>query len=391
MKVSTLPVFKLGFRPFYLLAAIFAVSALPVWLAIYFGIIPASAYLSGVAWHSHEMVFGFAIAVISGFLLTAVRNWTGLPTPSGGPLAALALLWVSGRLLLLLGPPMLAELVDFAFLPALAVAVAIPIARSRNVRNFKVLAVLGGLMIANGGFHLAQLGVLPSAFSRISIITALDVIVILIAIVAGRVIPAFIGNAVPAARPKTIYAVEVAAILPLLIILVLGPGSFWISVPVSIWIGLLLIAAAAHIVRLLLWDPFQTRHNALLWMLPVAYAWVPIALLLRAGAAVPTLGIPASAAFHALTIGAIASLMVAMMTRSALGHTGRVLKAGPIEISTFLMLQAAAIVRVVPGIIWPQHYQAYVIGSATLWSLAFAIFIMGYWTILTRPRIDEPQ
>ncbi len=391
MKVSTLSIFLLGFRPFYLLAALFAVSALPVWLAIYLGIIPASAYLSGVAWHSHEMVFGFAIAVISGFLLTAVRNWTGLPTPSGGPLAALALLWVSGRVLLLLGPPMLAELVDFAFLPALAVAVAIPIARSRNARNFKVLAVLGGLMIANGAFHLAQLSVLPSAFSRISIIAALDVIVILIAIVAGRVIPAFIGNAVPTARPKTIYAVEVVAILPLLLILVLGPGSFWISVPVSIWIGLLLIAAVAHIARLLLWDPFQTRHNALLWMLPVAYVWVPIALLLRAGAAVPMLGIPASAAFHALTIGAIASLMVAMMTRSALGHTGRVLKAGPIEIATFLMLQTAAIVRVVPGVIWPQHYQAFVIGSAILWSLAFAIFIMGYWTILTRPRIDEKQ
>lgn len=391
MKLSTLPVFLLGFRPFYLVAAVFAVVALPVWIGSFFGAIPAGAYLGGIAWHSHEMVFGFATAVIAGFLLTAVRNWTGLPTPSGGVLAALALLWVSGRLLVAAGPPIVAAIADLAFLPALATAIAIPITRSRNVRNFKVLAVLGGLMIANGGFHLAELGVLPSAFSRISIIAALDVIVILITIVAGRVIPAFIGNAVPTARPKSIYVVEVAAVLPLLIILALGPGSFWISVPVSIWIGLLLIAAVAHIIRLLLWDPFQTRRNALLWMLPVAYAWVPTALLLRAGAALPMLGIPASAAFHALTIGAIASLMVAMMTRSALGHTGRVLKAGPIEIATFLMLQAAALVRVVPGIFWPQHYQAYVIGSATLWSLAFAIFIMGYWTILTRPRIDENQ
>ena len=356
MKLSTLPVFLLGFRPFYLVAAVFAVVALPVWIGSFFGAIPASAYLGGVAWHSHEMVFGFATAVIAGFLLTAVRNWTGLPTPSGGVLAALALLWVSGRLLVLAGPPIVAAIADLAFLPALATAIAIPIARSRNVRNFKVIAVLGGLMIANGGFHLAELDVLPSAFSRISIIAALDVIVILITIVAGRVIPAFIGNAVPTARPKSIYAVEVAAVLPLLIILALGPGSFWISVPVSTWIGLLVVAAVAHIIRLLLWDPFQTRRNALLWMLPVAYGWVPIALLLRAGAAVPTLGIPASAAFHALTIGAIASLMVAMMTRSALGHTGRALKAGPIEIATFLMLQAAAIVRVLPGIFWPQHY-----------------------------------
>jgi uncharacterized protein involved in response to NO len=382
------PLFVLGFRPFYLLAAIFAVVALPFWLGIVFGAIPAGGYLGGLAWHSHEMVFGFATAVIAGFLLTAVRNWTGLPTPGGSALAALALLWVAGRVLVLVGPPLPAAVVDLAFLPVLALVIAIPVARSGNRRNIKVVAVLGGLMIANGSFHLAQLGVLPVGFSRLSIIAALDVIVILIAIVAGRVIPAFIGNAVAAAQPQSNVAIDVTAILSLLLILVVGPMRFWFAIPTSIWIGLLLVAAGAHTVRLLLWDPFMTRHNALLWMLPVAYAWIPITLLLRAVVELP-MGVPASAPVHALTVGAITSLMVAMMTRSALGHTGRALKAGPAEVSAFLLLQIAAIVRIVPGIVWPQYYPEFLAGSAVLWTLAFAIFLMRYWSILTRVRIDQ--
>jgi uncharacterized protein involved in response to NO len=390
MQFSTHPIFLLGFRPFYLLAAMFAVVAMPVWLGIYFGVIPAGGYLDGAAWHSHEMVFGFVTAVISGFLLTAVRNWTGLPTPSGGVLAALAALWLLGRAFMLSGPPMLAAVVDFAYLPALAVAVAIPIARSRNTRNFKIIGVLVGLALANLGFHLSQSGVLPADVGRIAVIVALDIVAILVAIVAGRVIPVFTANAVPDARPRTIYGVEVLAVGSLVLLLVLDISSYWNQVPGRLWSGLLVVAGVSHLVRLLLWDPFQTRRNALLWMLPVAYAWIPVALLLRAVAALP-MGIPTSTAFHALTVGAIASLMVAMMTRSALGHTGRALKAGRIEIGTFLLLQSAAIVRIVPGIVWPQHYPAFLTGSATLWTLAFFVFVLGYWTILTRPRIDEKQ
>ena len=390
MQFSAHPIFLLGFRPFYLLAAIFAVVALPVWLGTYFAVIPAGGYLDGAAWHSHEMVFGFVTAVISGFLLTAVRNWTGLPTPSGGALAGLAALWLLGRAFMLSGPPMLAAVVDFAYLPALAVAVAIPIARSRNVRNFKIIGVLVGLALANLGFHLSQSGVLPADVGRIAVIVALDIAAILVAIVAGRVIPVFTANAVPDARPRTIYGVEVLAVGSLVLLLVLDINSYWNQVPGRLWSGLLVVAGVSHLVRLLLWDPFQTRRNALLWMLPVAYAWIPVALLLRAVAALP-MGIPTSTAFHALTVGAIASLMVAMMTRSALGHTGRALKAGRIEIGAFLLLQSAAIVRIVPGIVWPQHYPAFLTGSATLWTLAFFVFVLGYWTILTRPRIDEKQ
>lgn len=382
------PVLSLGFRPFYLLAAIFAAVAIPIWMGIYLGAISPGSYLNGFLWHSHEMVFGFAVAVISGFLLTAVRNWTGLATPSGGPLAALVVLWLLGRVLMLLGSPIVAAVADFLFLPALGLSVAIPISRSRNRRNFKVIIVVAGLAMTNLSFHLAQFGVLPGGVGRLSIIVALDIIVILIVVIGGRVIPAFIGNAVPSAKPRHILSVEVLVFGSLLLILAAEISTAWYAVPGWIWFGLFSVAAISNIVRLLLWDPFKTRHNTLLLMLPVAYAWIPVSLSLRAMAELP-LGISTALGLHALTIGAIASLMVAMMTRSALGHTGRTLKAGYIEIGAFLLLQLAAIMRILPGFIWPQHYQLYLNSSVVLWSLAFGIFLFGYWTALTRVRVDE--
>jgi uncharacterized protein involved in response to NO len=382
-----LPIFALGFRPFYLLAIILAAVALPVWLGVYFGIIAPSGYLSGIAWHSHEMLFGFVVAVIAGFLLTAVRNWTGLPTPTGIALSILAGIWLLARILMWTGPAALAAVVDLSFLPALAVAIAIPIARSRNRRNFKVLLILVGLGGANLAFHLTMLGVLPVGVDRLSIVVTLDIIMILMAIMAGRVIPAFTRNAVAGAHPRQVLSIEVLALGSLVLILIAEIGSFWFAIDTVLWCALFATAAIMHVIRLLLWQPFRARHDPLLWMLPVAYAWIPVALFFRAVATLPT-GIPETVAFHALTTGAMASLMTAMMTRSALGHTGRELKAGRIEISVFLLIQAAALTRIVPGLIWPQHYPTYMTVSAGLWSLAFIVFLSRYWSILSRARID---
>jgi len=389
MWLSTLPVFKLGFRPFYLLAALFAALALPLWMGIYLGYIAPGGY-PGVAWHSHEMVFGFAIAVIAGFLLTAVRNWTGLETPAGSRLTALAALWLLGRVLMLLGPPTAAAIIDFLFLPALGLAVGIPIVRSKNRRNYKVLIVVSGLAVANLSFHLAQLGIFSVDFGRLSIVVALDMIVILMAIIGGRVIPAFIGNALPVARPRQLFGVEVVAISSLFLILAADISSVRLLLPGDFRSGLMVVASIANFIRLLLWNPFQARHDVLLGMLPVAYAWIPVALLLRAVAQLPG-GVSASSAFHALTIGAIASLMVAMMIRSALGHTGRALKAGRFEIATFLMLQLSVITRIFPGIFRTVHHQVFLYSSATLWSLAFGLFVCRYWPVLTRERVDETE
>jgi len=370
--------FALGFRPFYLVAAIFALVAIPLWVS--------GNNLNGMAWHSHEMIFGFAPAVIAGFLLTAVRNWTGRATPTGAPLAGLLMLWFAARVLMQTGPPLAAAAIDILFLPALGVAVAIPIWRSRNKRNYKVLAVLAALTFANVVYHLASLNRISPEFARMSMMAALDVIAILIAIVGGRVIPAFIGNAVKDSSPRHNRSVEIVSVGALIVILALGVFAAWLPVSKNTWFLLLVVAAVGQFVRLLLWQPFRAIGNSLLWMLPAAYAWLPISLALRAMELQSI--VPPGAAIHAFTVGAIASMMMAMMTRSALGHTGRALVAGKAEIAAFTLLQLSAIVRVLAASIFPGAYSKAMILAGIFWVGAFAVFLWRYLPILTRPRID---
>jgi len=376
----------LGFRPFYLVAAVFSGLGLPFWIASYMGKVPAAGYLQGLSWHAHEMIFGFAAAVMAGFLLTAVRNWTGRETPTGLRLAALVALWGLARVTAVGGPPTVAAVIDVMFLPLLGAVIAIPIWRSRNVRNYKILAVLAVLSLSNLVYHLSYLGLLPMFLTRTSLAAALDVLTILMAVVGGRVIPAFTANAVPAAKPRYSKITEIVALGSLVLILVADSLEHWYPVDGAMMTLLLALSASAHAWRLWLWQPYRTMHNMLLLMLPLAYAWIPLSLAIRS-AAWP-LGIPAAAATHALTIGAIGGLMLAMMTRSALGHTGRKLVAGWAESSAFVLVQTAAVVRVTASAVATPYYREAVIASGALWTLAFAVFLMRYWRILTRPRID---
>ena len=380
------PLLSLGFRPFYLLAAVFALLGVPVWIMFWLGVVEPGTYLAGMAWHGHEMVFGFAAAVITGFLLTAVRNWTSLPTPTGVMLAGLALLWLLARVLMLTGPGALAAAVDTALLPALGVAIGVPIWRSRNTRNYKILLLLAALMGLNVLFHLAHLNVVSASLERTALLGALDLIAILIAVVGGRVIPAFTENAFPALRLQRVMAVETVAVGALVLVFVAGLLRPWFALPGVAWVALLALAAAAHFARLMLWQPLKTRRNPLLWMLPAAYAWIPVALMLRALAEAGK--ISPIAATHALTIGAMTGMMMAMMMRSALGHTGRSLAAGPAEIAAFLLVQLAAMVRVFAGILWPESYQVTVMASGVLWSLAFAVFLVRFAPMLARARVS---
>ncbi len=380
------PVLALGFRPFYLLAGIFAVLALPFWVAVYLGLLQPGGYLTGVAWHTHEMVFGFAPAVIAGFLLTAVRNWTGQPTPTGIGLAGLAVLWILARVLVFTGPSLVAIVADIAFLPALGVAVGIPILRSNNARNYKILVVLSLLTLANLVYHLAYSGVLPFSFARAATIAALDIITILMTVVGGRVIPAFTANADPGSKIRQLPMLEVASIVPLILIFVAGILGYWYALPSWAWLTLLVIAVLTQLSRWLLWKPQSTWRNPLLLMLPVAYLWIPLSLAMRAFAVAGT--IPPAVAIHALTLGAISGLMLAMMMRSALGHTGRALTAGPFEICAFGLVQLAAITRLSAGFVQPAFYQGVMVLSGILLSLAFAVFLIRYAPMLYQKRID---
>ncbi len=381
-----MPLFRLGFRPFYSLASVFAVAALAAWLLFLRGDGGLNSFLPGVAWHSHEMVFGFACAVLAGFLLTAVRNWTGLPTPTGSALAGLALVWGLARVLITFGPYTAGAVLDMVFLPALALAVGVPIFRSRNQRNYKVLALVLLLAALNIGFHLSVLGLAAPWVSRMATLAAIDVFVVLMSLVGGRVIFAFTRNAIPDADPRFEGWVEWVAFGTLIAALLTTMTYGRVAVPPAVATVLFVVGAAAQMLRLYLWEPYRTIGNSLLWMLPAAYSWIPFALLLRA---LSVQGVIAPSAWlHAITMGAVAGLMIAMMIRSTLGHTGRPLAATHSDMAIFVLAQLAAVVRVAGAISGGEPGAASIQASGVLWMLAFGVFAYRFLPMLASARAD---
>jgi len=372
---------SLGFRPFYLLASVFGALAIPLWAAEYAGWLPSAGYLRGALWHGHEMLFGYTLAVVTGFLLTAVRNWTNRPTPSGRWLAALATLWVAGRLLVLTPFGIAAALANAAFPVAVAVGIGVPLARSANRRNYffvALLLLLGAVVLA---VHLSYLGILALP-PRASLQVGLDVVLFVMTVMGGRVIPMFTNNGVPGTRARRVPWLEklaLASILALLAADLLQAPAPWIG-----WIAG--VAALAHLARLALWQSWRTLRTPLVWILHAGYAWIVVHLGLRALAAAGLVAEPL--ALHALTIGAIGGLTIGMMTRTARGHTGRPLKADGFELACYLLVQLAAIARVFGPMLVPGAYLATVVASAGLWSAAFAIYAIRYWPVLSRPRLD---
>jgi uncharacterized protein involved in response to NO len=360
------------------------VVAILLWLASIAGRFHFGAYLQGMSWHSHEMLFGYIVAVIAGFLFTAVRNWTGLPTPSGVVLGGIAVLWLLARVLLVSGPSALAIVFDVAFLPIVAIAIAIPILRSRNKRNYKVIGILVALSLFHLLFHLALGSQLPDWLLRASQFASVDLIVILFALIGGRVIPAFTRNAVPGSEPRHEFWLEAVAFGCLLLIVLVTLFNGAITLPSWAPTSLFVVASVAHLLRLALWQPQVTLGNPLLWMMPVAYSWLPVALMLRG---LSTVALVAPGAWiHALTMGALSSLMMAMMMRSTLGHTGRKLVASRMDMAAFLVLQLAALIRVVAGS--SGNYEILLDLSGLAWALAFTLFLVRYLPMLVQPRVD---
>ena len=374
------PVFNLGFRPFYLLAALFATLAVPLWLAQYFGVIGAQPGASAMAWHAHEMVFGFAVAVIVGFLFTAVRNWTGLPTPSGARLAGLCALWIAGRVAMLRAPDAIGAAIDIAFLPVVAMVLWSPLARTRN-RNRFFIGILLLLAAANFAFHLARLNV-PLGAPNQYVKLALYLVVFIVAIMAGRVTPSFTKNAIPQARIHTWpWLDRVALALLALTFAVHASGAAPRLAGV-----LAALAALAHAARVAGWDPLSTRGRPILWILHLSYAWIPIGLLLLACAAFGV--VPEVIALHAFGAGAVGGMVIGMITRTARGHSGLPLQVGGAEVFAYLLVHLGALLRVLPALIAPSAYVVALAVSGVLWSLAFAVYLWRYVPVLTQPRLD---
>jgi uncharacterized protein involved in response to NO len=371
---------NLGFRPFYLLAGMFASVSILLWTAEYAGDLPGG-YLHDPVWHAHEMLFGYTIAVIAGFLFTAVRNWTGQPTPSGGLLAAYALLWIAGRVSVLTPYGFVSAALNALFPIAVAAGVAVPLARSNNRRNYFFVGLLVLLGLATFAVHMARLGVVAWP-ARASLQVALDAILFIIAVMAGRVVPMFTNNGVPGARAVRHPLVEKAALGGVLLLIL----ADLLQVDAA-WIGVVAIVVAfAHAARLWLWQPWRTRSTPLVWVLHVAYAWIVVYLVLHALAAWGVVAAPL--AVHALTIGTIGGMTIGMMTRTARGHSGRPLVADAVEVTCYALIALAAAIRVFGGIALPEFYRATVVLSGLCWSAGFGLFTVRYWPILTRPRLD---
>ncbi len=377
-------VFNLGFRPLFLLAGAFATLVIPLWLAIFTGLGSAPSYLGSVGWHAHEMLFGYTMAVVAGFLLTAVRNWTGLPTPSGPLLAGLALLWLSARLMLVstLVPAWLAAVIDVSFLPAIAGVLLPPLWRSRNRRNLAFPFILLALAGANLVIHLQALGMLASGSDRALQFT-LNAVTLILVVIGGRVIPVFTANVLPEAQVRRLAWADSLAIGSVILVLVIDlfPFLYALTGPIA------LLAAAVNMIRMMRWRSLATRRVPMLWILHLGYAWIVVALALKGLAGLVAVVTP-SAAVHALTVGAIGSLTLGMMSRVALGHTGRAIVASTPIIAAFILLNASAIIRVVIPIAVPEFYLPGLIVAGLLWSSAFALFVIHYTPILMQPRID---
>ena len=377
---SSPAVLALGFRPFFLLAGGFAVLFLPLWLAVLSGDWTLHGDLKGPAWHAHEMLFGFAGAVIAGFLLTAVRNWTGKPTTSGWPLAALGGLWLLARLLNLWGgalPLTLVVLVDAAFLPAIGVVIALPILRTANWRNIAfppMLMLLGAVNIMS---HLEYS--LGASAAQI----ALDVVVVIVILITGRIVPNFTASAlgIEVTRRPTVDKAIFACMAGVLIfdrVPKAESGRALLSLIAGVLLG----------VRMIGWGTRQTLRTPLLWVLHLGHAWLALGLVLRGVSILAPDLVPGATATHALTVGCIATLILGMMSRVGLGHTGRTLAVGAPIITAFLLLAAAALVRVLVPMASPALLLGGWVAAGALWTAAFGLFMVVYAPILWAPRPD---
>ncbi|MDF8358536.1 NnrS family protein [Ensifer adhaerens] len=375
--------FSYGFRPFFLAAALWAIGAMALWIAaLILGLDLAGDY-GAAHWHAHEMLFGFSSAVLGGFLLTAIPNWTGRLPVSGRPLAALFGLWVIGRVALLssgiIGLPVAAA-VEALFLPVLLLIC------SREVivgRKWKDLKVIGGLIIlsaANIWFHLSVLGNLDvDAAARL----AIGAYTMLIMIVGGRIVPSFTRNWLNKVGrtdfPVPYNRFDTAAIL----IGVAALGA-WTFAPVHIvTAAIAVIACAFHAVRLLRWHGSPTWPEKLLFVLHAAYAFVPLGFLAISAGAIELLA--DYPVMHVLTVGVIAFMMLAVMTRATRGHTGRPLVGSALTSASYVAIAGAALIRPLAEVL-PEHYHHLIALSGALWSAAFVLFTLEYGPMLVRER-----
>lgn len=382
--------FNFGFRPFFFFAGLFAVLSIGAWLSVYAGYSDLALSMSATTWHAHEMLYGYTLAAVAGFFLTVVPNWTRAKAQKGPVLMVLVGLWLLGRVLVWgqgSVPYGLVMAGDMAFAIALLAVVARPLLDPQYRRQFVFVPILLCMIVGNAWVHLDVFGVswLGIDWGRRGEMLGLDAIIVLIAVMGGRVTPSFTSSAIGHANPNVkvrqspkLDRFVMIATWAVLVVDVLWPEQ---------WLGGLvaLVAAGLHGVRLAGWQGLKTLANPILWVLHLGYLWLVVGLAVKGLA---DFGLLAQAdALHALTIGAIGTMTLAIMTRAALGHTGRTIAAKPVIVAAYGLVSLAAVLRVAVGL-WPDHTLVLTMAAGVAWVLAFAAFFVVYAPILARPRID---
>ncbi len=378
-------VLSYGFRPFFLLGSVYAGLSILFWIPAYSGHVETFSVFAPFDWHVHEMLFGYLTAIVTGFLLTAIPNWTGRLPVLGLPLLALVALWVAGRVAVFFSDILgwqVAAAVDCSFLAAVAVAAAREIISGRNWRNLKVLVPLAVLLAANICFHVE---VHVSGISDVSRRLGMTAAILLIMIIGGRIIPSFTRNWLVRENPGRLpapfgnfdicaIAVSAAALLT------------WCGFPEGSGTAIAFAAAAVlQGARLARWAGDRTFADPLVLILHFAYAFIPIGMMLIALSILLPSAVPAAAGIHALGGGAIGAMTLAVMVRATLGHTGRELRAGRYAMFIFTAILVAALVRIAAAFV-PDLLLIQIAGGA--WSAAFLGFALAYGAALTRPKVS---
>ncbi|MCP3970258.1 MAG: NnrS family protein [Rhodobacteraceae bacterium] len=373
-----------GFRPFFLLAGIWAALVMALWLAVLTGRLVLPSAFDQVAWHAHELIFGYGSAVVCGFLLTAVPNWTGRLPVTGAPLGALACVWIAGRVAVAFGASMpgLAAVIDLGFLTALAAIIAREIVAAGNRRNLPVLVIVLALLVGNAAFHYAA-RVGGAASTETGIRLGVAALVTLISLIGGRIVPSFTSNWLakqgPGPLPVPMGRFDVGVLGATVVSLAL-----WLAWPENQIVGGLFLATAVlQLLRLRRWVFWRTLSEPLVWVLHLGYLFISIGFALAGCGILWPDTLPAAASLHGWLTGAVGLMTLAVMTRASLGHSGRELTAGPAEVAIYLAILTAASARVAAGFggpDWLLHL------AATAWIGGFGLFALRYWPILTRAR-----
>jgi uncharacterized protein involved in response to NO len=374
--------FNLGFRPFFLLSALFAVILMAIWGLLYTNIIQLNTYYGFIDWHSHEMLFGYAAAVIAGFLLTAVRNWTNVDTISKTPLAVLAGVWLLARILPFTpAPGLLIAVVDISFFFFLALAVAHPIIKVKQWSNLIMVAILSTFMVADILVQSQHLGFMDGGVTAGNSLALYSVLMI-IQVLTGRVMPFFTRVVVPDTQVIERPLLE-KVLLITLVLLALADVFMLDSLIISLLAGILLVA---HLMRVLPWFSKPVLNTPILWVLYAGYFWLIIgfAMKMLVGFNLVTNNL----AIHAWTVGVIGITTYGMMARVSLGHTGREMLPSKLVVIGFYLLFLAAVIRVILPLFLMGQYVLWIELSSALWVAAFVLFTIAYMPVLTQPRVD---